>query len=297
MKPLRVAIIHRDTPDAASYRQLYGLFSYEVPEFDWRYVPVNRTFTLDKDELAQDFDLIFYHDLKTWGGFTGEADIPVLYHVMDSTLSEKHYLARYQKAQEVADLILVDWDRLDRFDDLDIPVRRLAYAVNDRLFYDRDLPKEIDVSFFVRFHPSVERMRFDYYMMNHCQERGWVYESGIRTGERYARAFNQSKISIHLNRTPATRSPRIFDIMASNCCLLCDTQPTVSGDTHQAGVHYVAFDNLKDAFDQIDGLLESGAWEEYAEAGYEHVRERSAWSVRAKQLRAMVEQQFPQVSA
>ena len=158
MKPIRVALVHRNSPRL--FNRMVGWWSYEVPQFTWHHCPVRlkKPFTVDKDGLAENHDIIVYEDGKIGGTFTGSADIPICYAVVDSTLSEAHYQHRLQQADQ-CDLILLDWDRLERFEKPGLPpVERFNYCVNDKLFYPRG-EKDIDIGSFQ--HTTPERREVD----------------------------------------------------------------------------------------------------------------------------------------
>lgn len=109
MKPLRVAVIVKNTP-AAFRRESrnMGMWSYAVPEFTWEFFSPGKTFHLNRATFKkQGYDLIFHEDGGAWGKFTG-GEIPYVYYAIDSTLTEEHhYKPRYEQAKQ-ADLTLVD---------------------------------------------------------------------------------------------------------------------------------------------------------------------------------------------
>src|SRR5262245_34298610 len=104
-----------------------GAFSYPVPEFEWKHFSLGKGFDCDTRQFKeQGFDLIFHEDGGNYGNYTHRA-IPIVYHAIDSTLSEdNHYSPRFIQAQK-SDLILVDHDRLERFNIGGVPTMRWAY--------------------------------------------------------------------------------------------------------------------------------------------------------------------------
>jgi glycosyltransferase involved in cell wall biosynthesis len=291
MRPLRVALVHRDSPRCID--RMVGPWSYAVPEFRWTHVPVGKTFRLDKDELAaRGFDVIVHEDAKCWGEFTGSAKIPVCYVVMDSTLSGDHYQHRLTQAKQ-ADLILVDWDDLSRFESVGVPVRRCGYSVNDHFFRDWSEEKTVDVAYHATTKGSPERVALADWLESFCERRGYVYQCGRRIGPDYALAFNRAWIVVDLARTPTTRNHRALDAMASWTCLVSSPLPEVSGEEFVEGVHYEAWRDYDELGAKIDRLLVNSQCRRIAEAAYGLVRERHTWSVRAAELKSVLEEEFP----
>jgi hypothetical protein len=190
----------------------------------------------------------------------------------------------------------VDHDSLRRWTDLGVPVRRFAYCVNDRLFYDHELPKNVDVCF--HCHPTPARQELGAWLRRFCAERGYSYAGGKR-GQRdrmeYPRAFNQAKISVNLCQTPTNRPHRVLDVMASRSCLVTSPLPDVPEDLRAAGSHYLEFHNTGELGAIIDDLLTSGQWQEIADAAFELAHTRHTWAVRAGELRGTLVDVFPQL--
>lgn len=283
--PLKVALVHRDSPRLMAGRMV-GWWSYPTPEFVWEHIPVPRSFILDKDELARQFDLVFYEDGKIGGRFYGSASIPIVYMVVDSTLSEAHYQHRLKQAEQ-CDLVLVDWDRLERFSEIGRPVHRFLYCVNDHLFCDYNLERDIEVGSFQG--GTAEREAMEVWLKEFCRQGGYRLEKGIYKGQAYARMMARCKIVINLNRTPLTRGHRVFDAMALASCLLTSPLAEVSGEVRQAGRHYVEFDSLEALGAKIVSLLETGRWTQIGRAGYELVQAEYTWARRSAQLRQLLE--------
>ena len=291
MKPLRVALIHRDS-DRCTDKRMVGIWSYPVPEFVWDHFVVKKGFSFNRDEVAGEYDILFYEDGKLHGSFTGHSDVPVAYYVVDSTLSESHYDARRQQATLV-DLILVDHDNLQRFRWREgPPVRRLSHCVNDTIFKDYGLPKTVDVSFHCRTAGSKERAGLEWWLEGLCGELGLRYESGTRYDSEYAKSFNRSKISVNLTRTSTNRPHRVFDALACRTCLLTSPLPDIDPVEVVQGVHYAAFTSHEHLREAIVGILSAGTWRDFAENGYQHVMTRHTWATRAKELRLIIKEEW-----
>ena len=276
---------------------MIGHWSYPVPEFTWDVYPLPRRFELDLDQFVGDYDLVFHEDTKAWGSFVGDRSrLPVVYMVRDSTLSEDHYRVRVQQAREQADLILVDWDRLERFEGLGVPVRRLSHCVNERLFRDYGEPKIIDVAFHMACKGCPGRAELRDWLREFCAARGYSYAAGIMIGEEYPKALSRAKIVVNLERTPDTRAHRVFDALACRTCLLTSPEPEVSGEVRQAGLHYVEWRTYEELGEQIDVLLKTGAWENYARHGYWLVHQHHTWWIRAGELRKILLEVFPKLA-
>lgn len=292
MKPLRVALIHRDSPRSTDKRMV-GIWSYPVPEFTWDHYPVAKGFQLDRANYAGEYDLIFYEDGKLHGRFVGGADIPIAYYVVDSTLTQDHYEQRRQQAAQ-ADLVLVDHDELQRFRWRDGPtVRRLSHCVNDRWFRDYGLEKTVDVSFHCRLVGSPRRAELEAWLADFCAREGYSYAYGTRYDEDYARAFNRSKVTVNLARTATNRPHRVFDALACRVCLVSSVLPAVEPIAIVPGVHYeeYRYRDREGLAALLHGLL-AGTWGYFAVQGYEHVRKHHTWAARARQLRVMLREEL-----
>ena len=297
MKPLRVALIHRDSPRSTDKRMV-GIWSYPVPEFTWDHYPISRAqklvpggFQLDRADFAGEYDLIFYEDGKLHGRFTGAADIPIAYYVVDSTLTQDHYKIRRQQAAQ-CDLVLVDHDELQRFRWRDGPiVRRLSHCVNDTWFRDYGLEKSIDVSFHCRVKGSPQRAELEAWLAEFCAQEGYSYANGTRYDEEYAQAFNRSKVTVNLARTPTNRPHRVFDALACRVCLVSSVLPAVDPIEIVPGVHYEEYRDRKGLAALLHGLL-AGIWGYFAVQGYEHVQKYHTWAARAKELRLILREEL-----
>jgi glycosyltransferase involved in cell wall biosynthesis len=294
MKPLRVALCTKAISPVRFERdgRNVGIFSYAVPEFEWEHVAVHKWQDIDTRALAeQGFDLAFHED-GAWAHYPDRA-LPVVYYVVDSTLSEDHYRERLEQAQD-ADLVLVDHDRLERFAAAEKPLRQLPHCVNDRVFRDRGLERTADVA----SHMNVGgpcgdgRLEVGTRLEAWCGAMGYTYRGGTMGVEEYARSFNAARVSVNWPRTPINRSHRVLDAMACRTCLVTGAVPDVPGEERVAGRDCVPVDSYEEFFLAISELLESGAWREIADSGWRCVREHHTWSVRARQLRQILHEEL-----
>lgn len=292
MRPLDIVVVRRDRNGPLLGRNA-GWWSYEVPEFIVRDYPVQKWFWLSRDKLAKRHDIIHYEDAKAWGTFPGTAGVPVCYHVVDSTLSVDHYIWRRNKAKEVANLVLLDWDRADRWEDLGVPVRRLAYCVNDKRFYDRGLERALDVTMMCGMRQVPMRSVLRESLREVCERRGWRCRLQGAARDEYAELFNRGRVTVNWNCNPQTRSHRVMDAMAARTCLVSDPLPAVDGERFVDGVHYAACDDPLRIEEVIADLLETGRWQEIADAGHDYVMREHTWAVRAGQLYDTFCQVFP----
>lgn len=285
---MKIALVHRDHPRHTDKRMI-GMWSYAVPEFQVTRVAVPKHFILDRRAFA-DHDVIVWEDARTVGTVIGDAPVPVVYCVGDSTLSDAHYQHRYQQAAQ-ADLILVDWDELDRFTALGKPARRLSYSVNEQLF--KPLSKSVDVGFFQ--HPTDERAALDFWLAAFCAERGYSYASGSRADLAYCAALGTAKININLNRNPQTRAHRCYDALAARSCLVTSPMPYVSGEFWRPNTHFVEWRDYDDLAWWLDSLLPTGRWQRFAADGFDYVMAGHTWAKRAQQLHALLLDVFPRL--
>jgi hypothetical protein len=285
LKPLRVALLHYDNP--RQFDRAVGIWSYDVPEFEVTHYGMQPFFRIRRSDFAGKHDIIIREDHRCYGILAHDSKIPLCYYVVDSPASDDHYQKRRQVAALGHDLILVEQDRLERFEKLKAKVYRCGYCVNDRFYRDYGLEKTVDVSMFYR-PISPERGKLDRWLKEFCTKRNYVYERGKRMGESYPKGFNRSKISINLGYNPNCRPHRVFDVMACRGCLVTNPLPDVSGEIREAGTHYLEFENYDHLGQIIDDLLASGRWREISDAAYKLVQERHTWRVRAGELRQIL---------
>lgn len=290
MEPLKVALVHRNSPRTAEARMV-GWWSYAVPEFDVTHYPVPKGFCLDRAELAKQHDVVVWEDGKSTGSFVGRGGLPVFYHVTDSTLSTGHYQHRLNQARFV-DAVLVDWDRLARFRKLGLPVARFSYCVNDHLMQDYGMGKDIDVGSYQG--GTTERRELEAWLRDFCHANGYTFQSGVYPGQDYPLMMTRTKVIINLNRNPQTRGHRVFDAMACRSCVLTSPLPNVSGEARRKDCDYLEFDPAgRDRLGELlSWLLDSGSWETFAGNGYMLVREHHTWAIRAAELRGIMGEVF-----
>jgi len=277
---LRVGLIHRDHPRYMQHRMI-GLWAYDVPEFEVTRITQSKVFTLSRNDYAGEFDVLFWEDARTLGSITGDAPIPVVYYAVDSTLSFDHLRHRYEQSRQ-ADLVLVDFDDLDTFYDEFVPVKRLSYCVNDRMFYPRD--KVTDVGFYAGI--TDDRRELHEWLEMFCTQHGYTFEGGRRNAHEYCKAIGQTRVNINFNRNPETRAHRCYDVMASRSCLLTSPMPPVSGEHWQAGAQYLEWQDRDQLAEQIQTALD-GEWDVIADRAYGYVQDHT-WAARARQLHAML---------
>lgn len=293
---LKVAVIVKNR--AAAFERdnrSMGMWSYAVPEFQWDFLYLGREFVAHTASYAKGYDFIFHEDGGNWGEFRGNA-LPILYHVIDSTLSEEHhYKPRYEQAKQ-ANLILVDHDRLERFTGTGKKAVRFEYAVNDKVFKDYGLEKTTDVAF--HCGGSDERQRVRVRLHEICAAHGWKYTSGVLPLVEYAQAMNRAKIVVNWPRAEGNRPHRVFDAMACKSYLLTHRLLWIDeGLTHNDPVFkenywdYYDFEELEERLTILLGRFASRI-ESWSHDGWVQIQKHHTWAVRAQQLRELVKQEF-----
>jgi len=256
-----------------------------VPEFEWSALKVKPTnFTLDLKQ-APPHDLVVLDDWVF--GKIKNLEAPLTYVTVDSARSVAQ-LDRNRHQAEISSLILVDSDSLDSFSGLGKPVKRFAYAVNEALFFPRE--KVYDVAFLC--WPTDERRVVEKACGEICHKRDWRYLTGTYDWGDYARVLSSAKVIVHMPHVKNARSWRVFDVMASRGALLTMSLPDVSGDGLIRGTHYREYNNTETLERELAALLDYGAWELIAEAGYDHVLKHHTWKIRAAQLRQIIYEVF-----
>jgi len=245
-----------------------------------------------REDLAKAYDIIVYEDTKLFIEFGGKGAIPILYHIVDSTLSEGHYQNRLKECEQI-DVILVEQDDLKRFTHLGKPTWRFNGCINDRIFHDYGLEKTVDVSFYNKsFHKDApgawERVTMRKQLAEFCAGKGLTYACEHQEWIEYAKNFNRSKMTVNLCRKRGTRPYRTMDALGAKTCLLTDWIPIWEGDGRQAGMHYLVYENITDLKEIILKLLASGGWKDVSEVGYELVQAKHTWAQRAHELRERI---------
>lgn len=310
MKPLKIALFHRD--NWYRHKRIDGQFAYAVPEFTFEHYIVPKAFQFDLGALSHDIDVAWLDEGKYKGNqlfipLRGSRSIPVVCHFIYTTLLQHIYWSRVERAKKNADMVLLDYDQIDRFQPyLEIPVRRLAYAVNEKYYFDRGHKRIYDVGFFSIWKYNPERPRLDRWLEGFCKRKGYTYctNRGRDMKEKYADHLAQCKVVIHLNRNETTRPARIFDVAASRTALLSNPMPEVSGEEFVPYQHYVPFQSPTSSYTEekrrvapytdndcrqiangLEYLLDEGHWENVATRAYDYVLKNHTWATRATQLR------------
>jgi len=285
---LKVALVVKNSASTQEREcRNMGYWSYPVPEFHWQHFVFG-----GKRAYANgmnDFDVVIQEDAGPW--HYRHLKRPHIFIAIDSTLSQAHLDTRLGRGKQ-ADLILVDHDRLKNFEPLGVPIRRLNYCVNDRLMRDYGEGRDIDVSFHCAGNGQPERREVRHLLSEYCQVHDLTFGSGILPLPEYARAMARSKIIVNWPRTPANRPHRVFDAMACGACLVTGSLPDVPGDERVPDRDYIQVERMQDIPQTIDWLLESGKWQEVGQAGKRIVAKYHTWAIRAKQLRAILQEEL-----
>lgn len=287
-RPLHVAVIVKDRPGTREReRRNMGMFSYAVNEFTWDFIAPGKGTTISTRALkALGFDLIFHEDGGAWAEYSGRA-IPVVFYSIDSTLTEEyHYTPRFAQACK-ADLVLVDHDRLERFEQTGHPVRRLLYCVNEKLFYPRE--KTLDVDFQCSGTPERARLRVQ--LSELCKAHGWSYKSGVAPLEDYAAAMGAAKVVIVLPRTPRNRPHRVYDAIACGAAVLSALLPEVSEENLHPLQDYGVFDDSAVLASDLSMMLHAH-YQELIPATSQSFIQQHTWSTRAGELRALLSKEL-----
>jgi hypothetical protein len=316
MIPLKLALIHRDNWYRDKLR-VDGQFAYPVDGLEWFHCPVGKSFELDVS-IWKDVDVIWLDDGK-WGNMTivpkkGKRISPLVYYVLYPTLAHHIYADRLEKARQLADLVLLDHDDLGRWTHTDFEARRLAYSVNDRYYRDRGLRRDIDVGFYAIWGHNRGRRAFEKWLSDFCKRKGYRFYGlmGKTADTRYPELLARTKVVVHLNRSPSTRPPRMFDTAACGAALLSNPMPAVSGESWLPWVHYAPFYEPQDVYQEkaepwgafsdddceevikgLEWLLDEGHWEAVAQAAKQYVLACHTWERRAVELRGILLDCFP----
>ena len=98
MNPIKVALVHADHPRHIDSRMV-GIWSYPVPEFEVTRFPQEKYVDLSRLQF-QEFDVIFQEDARLQVTWNDKGDTPLIYYVVDSTLSANHYRERRVAAEQ-----------------------------------------------------------------------------------------------------------------------------------------------------------------------------------------------------
>lgn len=305
MKPLKVALICKNENSTRRANRAMGYFSYDVPEFTWNHIIPGKNFSIDCRDLdLKDFDLIFHEDYP-YGDYYNRS-IPVIFLSIDSTLSEQHFDDRFNQSKK-SDLILVDHDDLNRYSGLKKSIYQFPYCVNDKVFYsgydynhkdDRERTNDIAFHCSTSAHAgSDERKRIRQLLHELAQKHHWIYKSGVLDLPDYANSFRSSKIVVNQSRTPINRPHRIFDAMACGAMVLSSPLPQTKTDKldyDKGDNNYLQFYNDEDLEANLKCLLFDipNVISDIANNGYNTIMQNHTWSIRAKQLREIINKEF-----
>jgi len=283
VKPLRVALVHYDTPRMLGDRSV-GIWSYPVPEFEVTHFPQSKHPVVDATSWVDDFDVIVQEDNRCWPEYVNPGKIPMFYYVVDSTLSDEHLYNRQRHASKF-DVVMVDLDELELFEAPGRPVWRVSHCVNDRMFVKTGA-KTVDVGFhcFRKGPGGKKRQVVARAIEDFCRQHEYTFDTSCPGGARYAAALARERVTIQCNRNPRTRAHRTFDAMACWTALLTETLPHVSYEFSIQNYHYAAWDTLDEMRLWIAYLLGENRWMQFAERGRLLVTRHHTWSFRASTL-------------
>jgi hypothetical protein len=314
MKPLRVVLIHSPSLSTVDGRAVYGEFAYPVPEFEvvaHVIAPRNSTTAFGLSQFRGQADLIIHEDCRAWASSYGPRKNrpPVAFRVLDSTQCQKHYDWRHAQCEQ-ADLILLDMDHRERYADLGKPIIQAGFGLDEHLFADTHGKRDIDVAFLVGTNMSRVRPPLDAWLRRWCEQRGYAYVSGRPPLAEYVSLLNRAKACVANNRTPTTRSGRVFETLACGAVLVAEPIPAVEDEAFVAGLHYVAVDglpsdtihpdeaarvsfgpsDLPELAAALDRLVKDNrARRQIVTAGQKYVLANFTWAARATVLRAKLE--------
>lgn len=299
MKPLKVALICKNENSKRRDNRSTGYWSYAVPEFTWEHIVPGKNFSIDCRDLdLKEFDLVFHEDYP-YGDYYNQS-IPIVFLSIDSTLSKQHFDDRHSQARK-SDLVLVDHDDLSRYSDLKRPVYQFPYCVNDKIFFRYAWENETTRSTDIAYHCSTsnhagneERKRIRRLLGDLSVKHNWVYRSGVLSIEDYAESFRTAKIVVNQSRTPTNRPHRIFDAMACGAMVLTSPLPYIKDDKLDSFKDFADFEIDKELEDMLSHFLDGNnkGLEAISNFGYHTVMQNHTWSIRAKQLREIINKEF-----
>lgn len=293
MKQLKIALICKNDNSKKRDDRSMGYFSYDVPQFTWEHFTPGKNFTLDTQMFKdKGFDLILHEDYP-YGNFLNTA-LPVVFLSIDSTLSKEHYDARIKQAL-ISDLVLVDHDDINRFMVGGINTYQFPYCVNDKVFYRDNRERTVDIAYHCSSsaHAGIEQRKHIRQLLHDLSvKHNWNYRSGVLSLDQYAESFRTAKIVVNQSRTPQNRPHRIFDAMACGAMVLTSPLPFIESDDLHNMINYLEFDNDSRLESYIDTNLYSGWYDKFANNGYNTVMQNHTWSIRAKQLREIINKEF-----
>ena len=320
MTPIKILLAHR--PDW--YRgpaRIDGFFQYPVPEFIVTHLKLPKAFRTKLFEYRQ-FDILFLDDgkYKDYSRFIPAPPhdtypIPqVAMYALYPTLTPGHFRRRVERARNNADFVLVDHDNIKRWKmATGRSCFRMPYCVDENRYCDRGYIRDIDVGFYCVYGWNKERPAMDRWLESFCQRQGYTYHTthGKSIGEGYADLLSRTKVVVHMNRTPNTRAPRIFDVSASGAAILTNPTPPVSGEqwpnhptfTWPCSESYTIFDpkeipvytdiDCAQVADSLNWLLMEDNWKRAAQPMNDFFLQYHSWEVRASLLYSLLCNLYP----
>lgn len=312
--PIRVLLAHKD--DWYRYEpRIDGFFQYPVPEFEISHLTLSKGFKVDL-QAHRGFDFVFWDDgkYKEYAEFRpapprGTYFVPlVAAYVLYPTLTPQHRRKRLDLVNKNADIVLIDHDNVKWWKmHTRVPCHRMAYCVDEHR-YKPGKVRDIDVGFYCVYGWNKERPAMDRWLEDFCRRRGYVYHTtnGKSVGEDYADLLARTKVVIHMNRTPETRAPRIFDVSAAGACILSNPIPEVSGEfwpsypsfswPYSEAYKPFAVSEIPEYNDRVcitvadwlDQLIRDDAWSFYAKNMRQYVLANHTWGKRAPYLYDML---------
>lgn len=294
MNPLRIAVLVKDKHNQTMREdRAKGIWSYPVPEFTWEFFRTPRGAYWHRGDFT-DYDVLWIED-SAFPLLLGTGGPPVVGNFWDSTWTEGHFQER-RTLVPYCDLVLIDHDDLARWQTKKRPTRRFLYSVNDHLFHDHGNVKTVGIG----DHQNVnvpelpgahERQALAAWLKTFCQGRYTLETGSIIDHNDYAASFARARISVNWPRVPQNRPFRIYDAMASRSCLLTGPCPNWPEEGRVAGENFITFRDYAELGQWIDWLL-TGSWSYIADAGYNLMRERHTWAVRARELRELLSKEL-----
>lgn len=289
MKPLKIALLHFEKRPGR-----VGWWAYDVPEFEVTKFSLPKYCKFDVSAIAEDFDILIQEDRKLVPEYFGSGILKI-YQVRGGTDNyPSSYYDRHEKASKGFDAILVDALPLSDFEDIGVPVIRFNYCVNDLIFYNQHLERDIDISSHMIWRGGA-RKDLKQWLNDFCKIQG--LECAIERKfpvEEYAKAFNRSKITINLAKKH-DRNYRVFESLACGACLVTNDILSVSGEDRKAGEHYLVYRNYAELEEILKDLLETGYWRDISKAGHELVMNNHLWRHRASELYIKLLDTFPEL--
>jgi len=99
-------------------------------------------------------------------------------------------------------------------------------------------------------------------------------------------------VVVHKSHVEQARSWRVFDVMATNSCLLTNPIPLIDGDGIRPNEHYAEYYDAGDLEYKLECLLTNDTWKQMSETGYQHVLAHHTWKTRAQELRQMLSEEL-----